>query len=174
MIRRRALLDAILLPPALVVVVLEDVVWAGLRAVLRQISDLPPLRRLEARLGQLSGWAALPLFLVPEVVGRVGEIWAVALLVGGHVPSGIVVYLLVRLVSTLIAVFVYHACEAALLQLRWFAAIVAWLVRVRDWAKTLTADLRARIRARLQGVRSRATRRFIALRRVYAVSRFRK
>ena len=51
MIRRRDWLDAILLPPALVVVVLEDVVWAGLRAVLRRVSDLPPLRRLEARLG---------------------------------------------------------------------------------------------------------------------------
>ena len=174
MIRRRAWLDAILLPPALVVVVLEDVVWAGLRAVLRLVSDLPPLRRLEVRLGRLSGGQALPLFLVPEVIGRVGEIWAVALLVGGHITAGVAVYLLVRLVSTLVAVFVYHACESALLRLRWFAAIVAWLVRVRDWAKALTADLRARIRARLQGVRSRAARRFAALRRVYAVDRFRR
>ncbi len=171
---RRAILDAVLLPAALVVVVLEDIVWAGLKVVLRQISGLPPLKRLEARLGRLGGWAALPLFLVPELIGRVGEVWAVALFVGGHVASGVAVYLLVRLVSTLIAVFVYHACEAALLQLRWFAAMVGWLARVRDWARLLTAVLRARLRQRMQGLRSRAARRFAAFRRIYAVNRFRQ
>lgn len=172
--RRRALLDAILLPTALVVVVLEDVVWAGLKLVLRQLAALPALKRLEARLGRLSGWAALPVFLVPELIGRIGEFWAVALLVGGHVAAAVWVYAGVRLVSTLIAVFVYHACEAALLRLRWFAAMVGWLARVRDWAKAQTADLRARLKVRLRGARSRAAIRFAALRRAYAVRSLRQ
>ena len=99
--------------------------------------------------------------------------WAVALLVQGQVVAAGVVYLLVRLVSTLLAVFVYHACEAALLRYQWFAAVVAWFGRVRDWALGIIAPWREAIRALLGRGRSRLGGRLRALRRVYAVGRFR-
>ncbi|HEY0421383.1 MAG TPA: hypothetical protein VGC80_17845 [Acetobacteraceae bacterium] len=165
------LLDMLLLPVALLVVLLEDVVWAGLRALLRRVTAWPPLAALQAWLGTLSGYAALPLFLVPEIFGRVGEIWAVALLVGGHVKSAVLVYGLVRLVATLLAVFIYHACEPALLRIHWFAVAVGWVRWVRDWAMALLAPLRARIHALwpfapgLLGQRWAAIRRRIAIRR---------
>ena len=170
----KRLRDLVLLPAAIVVVVLEDVIWAGLWALIRLLAALPPIRRLETWLGTLPGWAALPLFLIPEILGRVGELWAIALLVNGHLPAAAIVYLGVRLAATLIAVFVYHACEAALMRYRWFAAMVAWVKRVRDWAVQLIAPWRRNIRAALRSTRSRLTIRFIAMRRALAVGWFRR
>ena len=103
------------------------------------------MRAAEAWLGTLSGYVALPIFLVPELIGRGGELWSIALFVRGNAMSGVIVYASVRLVAALLAVFVYHACEAALLRIRWFAATVDWVGRVRDWAMAKITPLRNRI-----------------------------
>lgn len=146
--RHRAhwLVNLLLLPLAVVVLLVEDVVWAGAMAVLRAANAWTPVRRLRAWLATLSGYAALPLFMVPEVLGKVGEIWAVALLVQGHVVSSVAVYVLVRLVATLVAVFIYQACEPALLRIGWFARMVGWVHLVRQWAVGLIRPALARIR----------------------------
>ena len=166
--RFRGLLDIVLLPAALVVVVFEDVVWAGAKVVLRTLAALAPIRRLHAWMRGLPAWAALPLFLVPELVGRVGEVWALVLLAQGHTLAAAMVYLWVRLVATLIAVFVYHACEPALLGLAWFAWTVAVVLRIRDWSLALIAPWRARIRAWKQRAPAIIARRFAAWRRQLA------
>ncbi|MBN8890065.1 MAG: hypothetical protein BGP12_15845 [Rhodospirillales bacterium 70-18] len=161
----RRLLDLVLLPFALVLVVLEDLVWAGARALLRQAARLPPVRVAEAGLGRLPGWAALPLFLVPELLGRVGEVWAVALLVGGQVTAAALVYVVVRLLATLLAVFIYHACEAALLRIGWFALVVGWVRAIRDWALCLLRPWRERVRTAMRAAPGGFSRRLGALRR---------
>jgi hypothetical protein len=144
--RTHWLLNLVLLPVAVLVLLLEDVVWAGAMAVLRAAIAWAPVRRTRAWLATLSGYAALPLFMVPEILGRVGEIWAVALLVEGHLASGVMVYALVRLVATLVAVFIYQACEAALLRIGWFARAVGWLHVARAWAVGLIRPALARVR----------------------------
>ena len=161
---RRKALDALLLPMALAVVLVEDVIWAGARAFLRTLTQFRPVRALSDILGRLSGYQALPVFLVPEVFGRVGEVWAIALLVGGHLVSGATVYVLVRLVATLLAVFVYHACEPALLRIGWFATMVRWIGRARDWAMERLRPLRQRIRELTRTAPSAVARRFAAMR----------
>ena len=144
--RAHRLADIVLLPLAIFVLLLEDVVWAGAMAVLRAVNAWTPVRRLRAWLATLSGYAALPLFMVPEILGKVGEIWAVALLVRGHVVSSVAVYVLVRLVATLVAVFIYQACEPALLRIGWFARMVGWVHMARAWAVGLIRPALARIR----------------------------
>ncbi len=170
----RRLLDFVLLPIAIMVVVLEDVVWAGLIVLLRLLNALPPVRRLAAWLDTLPGWVALPLFLLLEVLGRIGEFWAFALVFQGYFMAGVLVYLGVRLVGTLAAVFVYQSCAPALLRYGWFAALVAWLGRVKRWAIDLIAPWRAWVRSAIGRTRSRLSWRFAALRRANAIDRFRK
>jgi len=148
-----------------VVVVLEDVVWAGSRAVLRALVRLPPVRQLHHRMGRVPGWAALPLFLVPEAVGRAGEVWAVALLARGHTVSFLLVYTLVRLLATLLAVFVYQACETALLRIAWFAVLVRWTLASRDWALAKLHPLRGRLHAAARLAPGLVARRFTSVRR---------
>lgn len=161
----RRLLNILLLPLALLMVVLEDVVWAGALAVLRGLRRAAPVRALEARLRTLSGYAALPLFLVPEAVGFAGKLWAIALLAGGHPLAALQVYVLIRLACTLIAVFIYQACEAALLQVAWFARAVGWVHAARDWAVGLLRPALATRRALLGRGRGRLTLRWLAIRR---------
>ena len=165
--------DLALLPIALLVVVAEDIVWAGLMVLLRVLNNLPQVRRLGAWLGTLPGWAALPLFLLLEVLGRVGEFWAFALLVQGHMTAGVTVYLSVRLIGTLLAVFVYQSCAASLLRYTWFAALVRWFGRIKHWSIDLIAPWRAWLRSTLGNARSRIGWRLAALRRIHAITRFR-
>jgi hypothetical protein len=135
--------DAALLPLALLIVVAEDILWRGLRAVLDRVGRLGAVEALRARLARLPGWAALPLFLIPEAAGRAGEVWAAVLLVHRHPRAAAVVYLFVRLLAAMIAVFIWHACRPALLRLAWFARLVTLTLWVRDWALARTAPLRA-------------------------------
>ena len=167
----RRLINLLLLPLALLLVVLEDVIWAGALAVLRGLRRASPVRALEAWLRTLSGYAALPMFLVPEILGKVGELWAFALLASGHPVAGVETYVLIRLVGTLIAVFIYQACEPALLQIAWFARAVGWVHAVRDWAVSLVRPALARMRALLRLGRGRLTLRLLALRRRLRIQR---
>ena len=140
----RRVQDALLLPLAIVIIVLEDVLWRGAKLLLRRTSELSAVASLRVRLGHLSGWAALPLFLVPEIAARLGELWVAVLLYQGRIVAAMLVFGLVRLVATLIAVFIWQACATALLRLRWFARMVAWIGFARDWALARTAWLRGR------------------------------
>ena len=150
------------------VVVLEDVVWAGARAVLRALVRLGPVRNLHQLMGRLPGWAAVPLFILPEAIGRGGEVWAVALLLRGHTVSFLLVYALVRLLATLLAVFVYQACEAALLRIAWFATLVRWTLAIRDWALAELQPLRDRLQSATRIAPGFIKRRFISVRRSLA------
>lgn len=161
----RHLLNLLLLPLALLMVVLEDVVWAGAVAVLRTLRHTTPVRAAGAWLGTLPGYAALPLFLVPEAVGLAGKLWAIALLAGGHRLEALQAYVLIRLVCTLISVFIYQSCEAALLRIAWFARAVGWVHAARDWAMSLLRPALAVLRALFQRGHGRLALRWLAIRR---------
>ena len=160
----RRLRDIFLLPLALIVILLEDVLWAGAKLALRWITALPPVRGLQSWLATLPAWVALPLFLVPEVLGKLGELWALALMAQGQVRAGVLAYVVVRVVASLIVVFIYQACEPNLLRVRWFAWAVGVVHRARDWAVGIIRPWRTLIRAFLQRRRSRLTGRLWAIR----------
>lgn len=139
----RRLLNVLLLPVALVLVVFENVLWAGARFLLHRVLHLAVIQGLRLWLAHLPGWAALPMFLVPEAVARVGELWTAVLVFNGHIISAVVVYLLVRVLATLVAVFIWQSCAAALMRLRWFARMVGWIALARRWALGHTEPVRA-------------------------------
>jgi hypothetical protein len=158
----RRLLNWLLLPVALILVVLESVLWTGTRMLLHRVLHLAVIQGLRLWLAHLPGWAALPMFLVPEGVGRIGEVWSFVLLYRRHAVSAALVYILVRVVALLIAMFIYQACQPALLRIRWFARMVAWLTLLRDWTVALLYQpLRALVRHSPRHLR----RRLAALRR---------
>jgi hypothetical protein len=106
------------------------------------------------------------MFAIPEGIAKAGEVSALTLLARGHVVSFIIAYGLLRLLSTLVAVFVYMACEAALLRIAWFAALVGWVRAVRDWSLARLQPLPAQLRALFGRTPSAAVmRRFLSLRR---------
>ena len=145
----RWLLDTLLLPLAIVIVLIEDVLWKGALLVLRRVNAWPPVRALQIRLGQLPATIALPLFLIPEVLSHVAGAYATLLLAQGRWAAALAVGVLVKGSSMLVIVWIYQSCAETLLQVAWFARLHHWALAARDWAIAAVAPIRARARAML-------------------------
>lgn len=149
----RFLLDTLLIPIAVLIVLIEDVLWAGALALLRRISNLAAVQALRARVARLPASIALPLFLVPEGLSHLAGAYATMLLAQGHVMRAIIFGVLVKGTSTLVLVWIYHTCEETLLRVAWFVRLHHWALAVRDWAVAEVAPMRARVREALASVR---------------------
>ena len=136
---------AVLLPPALVIVFVEDVLWAWCRNLLRALWTAWPLRMLTAWLARLPAPLAVLLFLLPEGASRLGTLWAALLLIKGHLLIAGVVYVAFKLVATLTAVLIWQACAPRLLSVRWFARLHAVALAAVVWTHERLAPLRLRL-----------------------------
>jgi hypothetical protein len=160
--------DVLLLPPALLYVIIEQVFWRGAKRLLRQASHIPAIAALQARLETLPAAAILPLFLVPEILSHIGGFWASALLVQRHFLSALMVGLFVKGTATVIVVWIYQSCEAKLLTVTWFARSHHKFMQARDWVVERTGPARRFARWIIAGSRGGLTRRFSALRNLLA------
>lgn len=150
------LLDGLLLVPALVLVLGENVLWQGSRAVLRAVAGLPLIKTLHLWLGLLPPGLALPLFLVPEVFSHVSEFGTAFLLAKGHVAAATLLVVLGKGVATLILVWIYQACEPALMRVRWFARVHHAILRARAKLLAKFAPVRRIVLIRLRRARPRS------------------
>jgi hypothetical protein len=142
--------DLLLLPPALLLVLLEHVLWAGSRAILRGIAGLAAVRAAQHWLGLLSPYAAVPLFLVPELCSHGAGIFATVLLARGHVVAATLIVVLFKGAATLVLVWIYQACEPALLRVAWFARVHNSVLAARRWVLDRVAPLRDAAMERLR------------------------
>ncbi len=130
--RRRRKLDLLLLVPALLVVLVDDVLWAGAQRLLRVVAGLSALRRMARALARLPAWLALPLFLIPESGSHLGTVVAAVLLVRRDPLAAVLCYAASKLIATVLAVWIYQGCSQTLLRVRWFAWTRASVLAVRD------------------------------------------
>ena len=145
----RRSIDAVLLPFALVVVLIEDVLWAGAKALLGELNRLRFVRDLRVAISRLPARYALPLFLVPEIVSHMGEIATAVLLAQGCFEAAVIVAVLGKGLATLIVVWIYQACAPTLLKVRWFARAHHAVLELRYWTLARVAPLFARVSWRL-------------------------
>jgi len=150
----RFLLDALLIPLAVLIVLIEDVLWAGALRLLRGLNGLPAIRAAQARVGGWPACVALPLFLVPETLSHVAGAYATLLLAQGRLVTAVGVFILVKGACTLVLVWIYKACEATLLGVAWFVWLHHRALQARDWALAMVAPLRIQMRARLVALRA--------------------
>ncbi len=144
------LLDVLLLVPALLLVLGEHVLWQGSRAVLRAVAGQPLIKALHFWLGLLPPSLALLLFLIPEIFSHVSEFGTAFLLAKGHVAAATLLVVLGKGVATLILVWIYQACEPALLRVRWFARTHHAVLRARAALLAKFAPVRRRVLIRLR------------------------
>ena len=147
--RRDRLLDALLLPPAILVVLAEEGIVRPFAAVLDRVHQVGPLQRLHHRLSRLPPGVALPLFLIPEAASRAGWLASAWLLVTGAAWQALLVYTLTKIIAGMTALWVYQACEPALLRVAWFARLHARAAAGRQrlqHSSTRFAAVRRRVR----------------------------
>ncbi len=144
------MLDLLLLVPALLLVLGEHVLWQGSRVVLRAIAGLPLIKSLHIWLGLLPPSVALPLFLVPELFSHASELATAFLLAKGHVVAATMLVVLGKGLATLILVWIYQACEPALLRVRWFVRVHHAILRARAALLAKFAPVRRVVLIRLR------------------------
>lgn len=132
--RRNPLLSALLVPPAVLLMLLEEVIWAGLKALMARLGHLPVIARLEARIRTLPPLGAAALFLAPGAAlfpFKLAALWAMA---HGHVLWGLLVLLAAKLTATALFARIYTLCKPTLMSVPWFVRLHDWVSGAKAWA----------------------------------------
>ena len=137
------------------IVLVGDRLWPGVLTRLHAIGRAGPLPRLHAFVARMPSWLALPMFLIPEVASRTGWVASVWLLLAGQAWAALVTYVATKLLAGAAALWIYHACAPALLQVHWFAHWHGTVLGLRHVASVrLASAMPGRFRAQLQRLRA--------------------
>ncbi|MDQ6702374.1 MAG: hypothetical protein M3Z96_04320 [Pseudomonadota bacterium] len=132
----------LLLPAKAIVilyVVLDGIVSAVFRPLLRWVARVRFVIRLQNIIAALPPYAILVLLAVPFAFAEPAKIYALYLMTEGHFATGLVTISMAYLVSVLVVERIYHAGRAKLKTIPWFAKFMDWLTGIRDrllaWAR---------------------------------------
>jgi hypothetical protein len=112
----------------------EEWLWNRLKQVMALLGWLPGLRHLEHRIAGLRpAWAAV-VFLAPSTLILPIKLFAVKMILTGHLLRGAGVILAAKIAATALFARVYVLTQPALMRVRWFvrlhALVLGWRVRV--------------------------------------------
>jgi len=142
-----------------VVFLFESWLWDHVKEWLRALGQLLGVERFEpwlaARIDRLSPPFILAIFALPAAAVLPLKALAVAILVRGHVLTGLAVVFAAKTLALGVTAFLFDLCRGKLLQIRWFANFYSLVLDVRAWAQRLVAPLRQRIHAVMEIVRER-------------------
>jgi len=158
----RRVTTPVVVVPASLFLLIEDLVWDTISALVARVASWRWVARLEARLRLLHPYAALGLFLVPVLLVLPFKLLGVYLITQGHALSGIATIVGAKLVGTVVLTRLFVATRSQLMRVAWFAAFYYWLIRTRQalyeqlhgfklwiWVATLVSAIRRRLRIAL-------------------------
>jgi len=142
-----------------VLFLIEAWLWDHLSPVVARIVGFIPWVALKHKLARtierLPPWATLIVFILPLAVLLLPlKFLEVYFLATGQWVGAIAVIIVAKLAGVGVAAFIFDVTRDKLLQMAWFRALYAWVLRVRAWAHAITEPVRLRIRqlaARLRG-----------------------
>ena len=117
---------------ATLLILLDEAVRPLYRPLLRWISGLQIVRRVEAWIGALPRLAVLLLLAIPFLIAEPLKIISLVLIAQGQVLTGGVALGLAHLASFLIVERIYRAGEAQLLSYGWLAFVIGRLGALRN------------------------------------------
>jgi hypothetical protein len=123
-------------------VVLDAIAMPVIRPLLRWVAKLRFVIRLQDIVAVLPPYAILVLLTVPLAFAEPAKIYALVLMGKGHFAAGLVTIAMAYLVSLVIVERIYHAGQAKLKTILWFAKLMDWLTGNRDrlfaWVRATT------------------------------------
>lgn len=154
---------------------LEAWLWDHLEPVVARVINVIPWGRVKIILARLleklPPYAALVVFVIPVLVLLPLKFLEVYFLATGNWFGAIVVLIFAKLLGLGVTAFVFDVTRGKLLQIAWFQRMYDWFLWARDWARTQTEPIRARIRKIawlfMPGRVGRTLRRLNRLRRGY-------
>lgn len=144
---------------------LEAWLWDHLSPLVARLVNLIPLDWLKERIvrlvERLPPWAVLFVFLVPFVLLLPLKFLEVWLLATRQWLAAVVVLLVGKLVGLGVTAFIFDATRDKLMTMAWFRRVYDVIIALRDWANSITAPVRDRVRQLLWFMkRDRASRFF--------------
>lgn len=122
-----------------VYVILDGIVSPVIRPLLRWVARLRFVIRLQDIVAELPPYAILVLLIVPLAFAEPAKIYALVLMGEGHFATGLATMAMAYLVSLVVVERIYHAGQAKLKTISWFAKLMDWLTGIRDrlmaWAR---------------------------------------
>lgn len=143
--------DLLMVPVVATVALFQDIIWPALQSAGDRIVAWPPLLPTRRWIGRLPAVVALPLFLVPEAFSRVGTLVSAWLLLYGDGWRALAIYAATKVFAGGTALWIYTACEPALLRIKLFATLHAamgrqrraWLAHIRGRTNADRSDARS-------------------------------
>lgn len=121
-------------------IVLEGFLTPLLRPLAQWILKLEILARLEEIAQGLPPYGILAFLAVPFAFAEPAKLYSLYLIGTGHSATGAVLLALAHLLTLVVVERLYLACEAKLRTIPWFAALMDWLIGIRDrlleWARS--------------------------------------
>jgi hypothetical protein len=115
-----------------VYVILDGIALPVIRPIWRWVAGLRFVLRLQDIVAALPPYAILLLLAVPLAFAEPAKIYALVLMAQGHFVAGLFTMALAYLVSLVVAERIYHAGQAKLRTILWFARLMDWLTSIRD------------------------------------------
>lgn len=131
---RNPLVSLVLVPAGVLLMLAEEFIWKGLKALMARIGELPAVARLESRIRALPPFGAAIMFLAPGAALLPVELAAVWIQANGHVFLGLVLLIAAKLTTTALFARVYTLCEPTLMTVPWFVRLHGWISGAKAWA----------------------------------------
>ena len=121
-------------------VVIDGIVSPLFRPLVRWLSSLRLIQRLEQAIGSMPPYLLLGLLVVPFGFAEIAKVYAVIMMGEGHFRSGMTIFVMAYVVSILVCERTFHAGKKQLLTIPWFAKLYGWVMMIRDhilaWFRT--------------------------------------
>lgn len=115
-----------------VYVIVDSVVFALFRPVVRWLSRLRVVQRIERWIQSLPPYVILVVMVVPFIIAELAKVFAVYWMAEGHFRVGMTIFIGAYVVSIFVCERILHAGKAQLLTIPWFAWIYNWIMALRD------------------------------------------
>ena len=129
---------------------LEAWLWDHLEPIVARVVNLIPWGRVKTVLARLLDklppYAALIVFVIPVLVLLPLKFLEVYFLATRNWIGAIAALIFAKLLGLGVTAFVFDVTRGKLLQIFWFQRMYDWFMWARDWARTQTEPIRARIR----------------------------
>lgn len=145
-------------------VVANGVASVLFRPVVRALSSLQIVKRLERAIDALPAYVILVLLVVPFGFAELAKVYALVMMGEGHFRSGMTIFIGAYVVSIFVCERTFHAGKNKLMTIGWFKIFYDWVMAIKDhilgwfretWVWKAAADLRQRMRIAVRRLRTR-------------------
>ena len=113
-------------------VIADTIVWTVFAPIVRWLSRLQIVKRIESAIDSLHPYVILVLLVVPFAIAELAKVYAVFLMGTGVFKIGMTIFISAYVVSIFVCERILHAGKRKLMTIGWFATVYNWIMAIKD------------------------------------------